>query len=344
MKKILFVSGRLGGGGAERVLTLIANQLLKKGYDASIIAFGEADEPYENKCPVTILRFKNLFDQLIKLRKSISKAAPDTIVAFEYHVGMKTIIAARGLHCRMVVSERSDPNTLNSQPLKRLLRNYLYGFADVVACQTDDARAYFPSPIRQKAHILCNPIKEGLPLWDYEQSQKTIVNFCRLEPPKNIPLLIEAFSIVHEKCPDYQLWLFGNGTEHDIIESIIKRKNLTQYIKLYPFCGNIHEIVRKCYMFVSSSDYEGVSNSMLEALAMGMPVVCTDCPIGGARMFIKSGHNGILVPPKDTGALASAMLELIGNPQKASNIASNAKKIYRQLSLEKITDKWIEIL
>lgn len=344
MKKVLFISGKLGGGGSERVLTLIANQLLKRGYDVSIITFCETDEPYENECPVTTLYFNNLFDQLIKLRKSILKTAPDTIVAFEYHVGMKTILAASGLHCRMIVSERSDPNTLNSQPLKRMLRNYLYRFVDVLACQTDDARAYFPDSIQKKAHILCNPIKEGLPLWDYKQSEKTIVNFCRLEPPKNIPLLIEAFSIVHEKYPDYQLWLFGNGTEHDIIEGIIKEKNLTQCIKLYPFCSNIHEIVRKCYMFVSSSDYEGISNSMLEALAMGMPIVCTDCPIGGAHMFIKSGHNGILVPPKNTEALASAMMELIGNTQKTVNIATNAKKIYEQLSLDKITDKWIEIL
>lgn len=344
MKKILFISGSLGGGGAERVLTLVANQLLKKGYDISIIAFMQSNEPYENQCPVTVLPFHNTIDQMRRLRKLIAQAKPDTIIAFEYHIGMKTILAAHGLPYRIIVSERSDPHTLDRQPLKKILRNFLYQFTDILVCQTEDAKKYFSHRIQQKAVVLCNPIKEGLPLWNHEESKKIIANFCRIEKAKNIPLLIDAFHTVYEKYPDFQLWLIGNGTESNAVIDLVKEKNLEKCVKLHPFSDDVHRIVRNCYMFVSSSDYEGISNSMLEAMAMGMPVVCTDCPIGGARMVIKNDYNGILVPPKDAAALASAMVELISNTQKAVRLANNAQKIYEQLSLDKITNKWIEIL
>lgn len=198
MRNITFVSGRLGGGGSERVLTLVANQMRRDGYNVSIIAFGQMDKIYDNECPVTILKFTNDFNQIVALRKEIKKQQPNIVIAFEYYVGMKTVLATRGLGIKVVVSERNDPHKLDTQPLKKHLRNVLYGWADTIVCQTDDAKAYFSKKIQNKAVVICNPIKNGLPLWSGEQSH-TIINYCKLEKQKNLPLLIDSFGIVKDR-------------------------------------------------------------------------------------------------------------------------------------------------
>lgn len=95
-------------------------------------------------------------------------------------------------------------------------------------------------------------------------------------------------------------------------------------------------------MFVLSSDYEGISNSMIEALAMGIPVISTDCPAGGSRMYIKNNENGILVPVGDKKALAEAMMKLAGNPEFAKQLSVNALKVKEQYALEKIADRFLE--
>lgn len=345
MKKIVFVSGRLGGGGSERVLTIVANQLKSKGYDVSIIAFGETAEPYENSCPVTILKFTNDFNQIASLRAAIKEIGADVVIAFEYYVGMKSVIAAFGMkNVKVIVSERNDPHKLDSKPIKKLLRNYLYSKADVLVCQTEDAKSYFSKKIQQHAVVICNPIKQNLPKWNAQQHKNIIVNFCKLEKQKNLPLLILAFSDVHKVHPEYALHIYGDGNEKENLMELISQNNLDEFIDIKPFAKNIHEIVSDCALFVSSSDYEGISNSMLEAMAMGMPIVCTDCPIGGARMVIQDGINGVLVPVNDREALAKAIIEVIDNTEHALQMANNAFKVNELYSIRTIMEQWCKIL
>ena len=339
MKNITFVSGRLGGGGSERVLTLVANQMRRDGYNVSIIAFGQMDKVYDNECPVTILKFTNDFNQIAALRKEIKKQSPNAVIAFEYYVGMKTVLATRGLGIKVVVSERNDPHKLDAQPLKKYLRNLLYGWANTIVCQTDDAKTYFSNRIQKKAVVICNPIKNGLPLWSGEQSH-TIINYCKLEKQKNLPLLIDSFGVIKDKYPDWSLEIYGEGSEKQKLIDLIKSKGLQESVKIYPFAENIHEIAATKYMFVSSSDFEGISNSMLEAMAIGMPVVCTDCPIGGAKMVIENGRNGLLVDTGNKTELANAMDSLIRDCDMAIKMAKNANKIRDSYALPSITKAW----
>lgn len=339
MKNVTFVSGRLGGGGSERVLTLIANQMRRDGYNVSIIAFGQMDKAYDNECPVTILKFTNDFNQIAALRKEIKKQVSDVVIAFEYYVGMKTVLATRGLGIKVIVSERNDPHKLDAQPLKKFLRNLLYGWANAIVCQTDDAKAYFSSRIQKKATVICNPVKNGLPHWSGEKSH-TIINYCKLEKQKNLPLLIDSFGLIKDKYPDWNLEIYGEGSEKQKLLDLIESKGLQDSVKIYSFAENIHEIAATKYMFVSSSDFEGISNSMLEAMAMGMPVICTDCPIGGAKMVIENGRNGLLVNTGNKAELASAMDSLICDYDMTIKMAENAKKIRDRYALPSITKEW----
>lgn len=344
MKKIVFVTGCLGGGGSERVLTLVANQLRKRNYDVSIIAFSKRQQEYENECPVTVLKFTNDFSQIAALRKTIKEKAPDSVVAFEYYVGMKTVLATRGLAVKVVVSERNDPHMLDGQPLKKILRNFLYALSDTLVCQTDDAKAYFGPWTRAKTVVIPNPIKDGLPHWNADTHRRVILNFCRLEKQKNLFLLLDAFKAFWHSHPEYSLEIYGEGSEKKALEMKIKKEGLQANASVYPFSENIHDIAANCAVFVSSSDYEGLSNSMLEAMAIGMPVVCTDCPIGGAKMVMQNETNGYLVPTGDAVALQKAICKMIEEPENAKKMAACAAKIRETLSIDRIVDQWEKLI
>ena len=97
-------------------------------------------------------------------------------------------------------------------------------------------------------------------------------------------------------------------------------------------------------MFVSSSDYEGLSNSMLEAMAIGLPTVCTDCPVGGARMVIRDGENGLLVPVGDREALAAAMCRVADDRALAETLSQNGRTLREKLSIGVIADEWERLI
>lgn len=344
MKKIIFVANRLGGGGAERILILLANSLHSQGYETVIISLNKNVQSYKTDLPVIELDSTSGKQQIRQIRHEIKKINPDTVVAFEYHVAIKVVTATLGMRCRLVVSERNDPHKLDSQLIKRILRDFAYLHSDILVCQTNDAKAYFSKRIQKKSVVILNPITDNLPEWNLENHNKTIINFCRLEKQKNIPLLLEAFSEVHDKHSDYSLAIYGSGSEEQNIQQLIVDMNLSNCVSLAPFASNIHEIAAQSAMFVSSSDFEGLSNSMLEAMAIGMPVVCTDCPIGGARMVIQDKVNGSLVPVRDKNALADAMLWMIEHSNESIECSREARKIKMLLSKDKIIGEWMKII
>lgn len=346
-KKIAFVSNRLYGGGSERVLVTIANSFAEKEYDVSIISFQDSKKCYaisEKIRVFTLENEKSKLKRIVKIRNLIHQIKPDVVIAFEYFVNIQVILACLGLNVRVIVSERNDPAREGGQFPKSLFRNISYLFCDVLVCQTPDAKDYFPKSIQKHASVIPNPIKEGLPEpWRGERNRE-IVNFCRLEKQKNLPLLIDAFEMFHKKHPDYILKIYGDGTERESLLQYIHDKNLQDFVILHPAVSDIHERILKSAMFVSSSDYEGLSNSMLEAMAIGLPTICTDCPCGGARMMIQDMENGLLVQINDSQKLCEAMCAIVDEPELAQKLSSNSIRLKEALSVEKIVEMWEKLL
>lgn len=347
-KKLLFIANSLGNGGAQRVIGLVASSIKNDGFSVKLLCINKIEKEYSfegldvhylNTQSVSIKKSK----RIKLLRKFLRRDKPDVIVSFEYFLNMDTIIAARGLKSKIIVSERNDPAQQKDRKVVNFLRDYLYRKADVLVCQTPDAKSYFSPKVQKHTVIIPNPIKPNLPLY-HGQNSKTIINFCRLEKQKNLPLLIDAFELLHKQDSKVKLAIYGDGTERDHLLTIVKDKRLEGSVSINPATMEIHEIAASCKMFVSSSDYEGLSNSMLEAMAMGMPVVCTDCPCGGARMVIESEENGMLVPVKDLQALVGTMKRVLMDEELATKISTNALKIKDELSQEKITGEWYGLL
>lgn len=351
-KKVAIAIPNLGMGGAERVASELANQYVKNGIDVSIILLDDNDIYYQldDRIKVTFIDynkekstvFRNI-ERIRKFRKFVKDNSIDIVISLLTSANFLAILSTRRTNAKVYVSERNDPNSV-SKKIKRI-RNFLYRFADGAIFQTHGAKEYFPNRIQKKSTVIGNPIKENLPQWDsVEEHNKTIVTAVRLEKPKNIPMLIEAFNKVKVLHDDYKLIIYGDGMEYDNIKEQITKLNLEEYVLLKGKCNNWHDEAIKSTMFVLSSDHEGMSNSLLEALAMGMPVVSTDHPIGGARAVIDSGKNGFLVPVKDSDSLANAMMKLIESKELQIRFSNEAKKISDEMSVEKISEKWLEYI
>lgn len=276
---------------------------------------------------------------------------PDmAVIAFSQPAMPIAVLATADLPNRLVISERADPNRLMKKRYGKPFIEKYYTRADAVVFQTEDAKAVYPEAVSAKGTVISNPLKANLPEPYHGERNKNITTFCRISNQKNLPLLVDAFAKVHVDHPDYVLRIIGDAPNDEgeqvlkTINKMIADYNINESVKLEPFSANVHEKIIKDAMYVNSSDYEGISNAMLEAMANGMPVVCTDCPIGGAKATITDGENGLLVPIKDADALADAINRIISDKALADKLSQNASLLRDDLSLDKITEKWIELL
>lgn len=260
------------------------------------------------------------------------------------------LLAAQDLPNIVIISERADPNRLMKKRYGKPFIEKYYTRADAVVFQTEDAKSVYPEAVSKKGTVIFNPLKDNLPQPYHGERNKNITTFCRISNQKNLPLLVEAFSQVHSKHPEYTLRIIGDAPNEEgkaVLQALNEQINelqLNESVKFEPFMKNVHEAIIKDAMYVNSSDYEGISNAMLEAMAIGMPVVCTDCPIGGAKATITDGENGLLVPIQNAEVLANAINRVVEDTELADKLSQNASQIRNELSLDKIIEKWMQIV
>lgn len=341
---IVFLCNCLHNGGAQRVLVSIANYMAEHGYEVHIVAsFDNGSYPLHPSIQVRYIGEGQYWRFVRESRKEIKRLQPKAVIAFEYFFDLLASMACMGLKTFVIGSERNDPARVGSGIIKDRIRNFLYRFLDVLVCQTPDAKAYFPDYIQRKTVVIPNPLKPNLPVKETKDRLKEVVTFCRLNVQKNLPMLLQAFKIFHDTHTDYKLKIYGDGEEKVHLDKLIGELSLKSCVEIYPAEDNVHNKVIDAAMFVLPSDYEGLSNSMLEAIAIGLPSICTDCPCGGARMIIKEGTNGKLIPVGDTNALIKAMTTLADHPELGQFYSVEGQKLREELSVESISKKWISL-
>lgn len=344
----MFVSNAMANGGAARVISILAKALSERGSRVGIAVYSAFLEEYPLPKGIAKEYGPKGNSGVSKARRiawlrSVARRNPNAvIVAFEYFVNMQTLVACAGLPNRVVVSERNDPARVGSEFPTGWLRERLYRRADLLVCQTDEAASYFSDKVKKR--VILNPLKEGLPTPYRGVRRKAVVTFCRLERQKNLPMLIHAFSQFHDAYPDYALEIYGDGKERETLTSLIDNLGLAGVAKILPGRLDVHSVVRDAAMFVLPSDYEGLSNSMLEAMAIGLPVICTDCPCGGARMVIEDGENGLLIPVGDEAALLDAIVRLASDSTPMAKLSQNAVALREKLSASKICSEWMRVI
>lgn len=354
MKEIIIVTISLGNDGAERVLTELATEWLNKGHLVTVIQTHANRYGCEYYLPEGInkiyiqVNYKNKILRILKesmeLIKILRKHPNATALSFLSASSLILAIASIFTKNRVIFSERNDPSRVPVGKGQQLMRDLAFNFADCCVFQTEDAKKHFNKKIQSKGIIIPNPINGSLPEIYEGERKKIIVTACRLHPQKNLKMMIDAFQMLSEIYSDYKLVIYGQGILEQDIREYIRYKKMDDCVLLPGFEKNIIEKIADCTMFVSSSDYEGISNSMLEAMAMGLPVVVTDCPIGGARMMIQDNENGLLVPVGDTTKLFLAMKRIIEDNSLASRLSRNASKIRNAIPLSVIAERWLELM
>lgn len=297
------------------------------------------------------LSFISEYSGEIKALRKIFKNNPDAaVISFLQPSIPMTLLASRGLGNRVVISERGNPERLMKKRYGYKFIEKYYKRADAIVFQTQDAKKIYPPEIAVKGTVIFNPIKEDLPLPYTGERDKYITTFCRISRPKNLPMLVKAFHFFAKEHEDFRLKIIGDAQNEDDkrvlddVKKCIRNLDIEDKIDFIPFNSNVHQMILKDAVYASSSDHEGMSNAMLEAMAIGMPVVCTDCPIGGARAVIKNGENGFLTEVGNSEEMCEAFKKIVTNKTLSDKLSENAAKIREELSLENTAKKWMELL
>lgn len=353
MKRIVFLCHGAGNGGAERVITTLAGEFSNRNYLVELITTNESKNDYKLNPKIHHTRilsvkrspFLRTLDRLTKLRRYIKKINPDCIISFSSIPNMQIIIASLGLKSKVVISERTDPSKYPTTKVGRTLRLFLYPLADTIVFQTNEAKNYFPKAIQRLSKVIPNPIRNDLPNPNMGSKEKKIVGIGSLGEQKNWDVALDAGKLFFKEHPDYIMDIYGEGPFKNKLQKKIDDDILLKgRVNLKGFSIKAVEEMTTAKMYISSSDYEGISNAMLEALAVGTPVICTDCPVGGARMFIKNGENGFLYPVGDYVTLANKMKILAEDDEMCKLFSTNSIKIRKELNLDKIVSRWEETI
>lgn len=347
---IVIVTSKLASGGAERVTSVLANELVQQGHRLKIVTILGDDVKYKideriRYAPIIVKNQNKVLrvtERFILLRREIVEFKADVVFSLATENNIYSILSTMLLNIRVIVSERNDPNNDPKSKAVRKLRDIIYNFGKGFIFQTPEAMEYFNKRIQERSCVIPNPVV-AIPFERKSMSErKGIVAACRLDEQKNLEMMIEAYANLSEKHLDVNLTIYGVGEKHADIVKLIEEKGLKDRVCLPGFSADLKREMNNYAVYLSTSSYEGISNSMLEAMALGLTVAVTDCPIGGSRLAVNNLKNGMLFGVNEMEGCVKALDYLLSRPDERERMGNNATKIVDEWSAAKIATKWVE--
>ena len=347
--KILFFIGTLTEGGAERVVSTLANKLVERNFDVEILKYYKSENFYKlnDKVITNSIEEKtnttNKISNIKYLRKYIKDNA-DIVISFLAPFNIYSLISNIGNNVPIIVADRNDPRRIPSNFLMRKLRDLLYRNADGVVLQTNNNLSYFSETVQKKSTIIYNPfdLKESKGIALETKKDNIIVNVARLEKQKNHILLIKAFNEIKDEFDDYKLVIYGEGNYKNELIQYINELKLSDRVILAGEHNDIINKIKSSKLFVLSSDYEGMPNSLIEAMCIGLPVISTK--VSGSNELIEDGKNGLLVDINNKDELVKAMKKMLKDNDYSNSLANNATRICEIVDSNIVVDKWIDFI
>lgn len=364
--KILFCINSLVKGGAERVLANLANELSRNN-EVSIITLINYDEEYKlnnninlikidkrrtnpykkkSKLEKILKKIPKLIIRTINIKKQIKNINPDVIISFLPEISFLVLLNKRKSD-KVIISVRNDPKIEYSSKLYNYLMRKLYPKADGFVFQTIEAQEYFKDKIKCKTCVIHNPINDSFIIEEFnkgKERKKEIVSVGRLTKQKNFDLLIEAFAGLSKEYIDYKLIIYGEGELRKKLERKIDDLKLSDRVFLPGITNDVKKEIKNSSIFVLSSNYEGMPNALMEAMALGLPVISTDCPCGGPKELIENNVNGILVEVNNKTQLLCAIEKILSNEKIMDELGNQARNISKTHNIERINEKWINYI
>jgi glycosyltransferase involved in cell wall biosynthesis len=368
--KLSFVTANLGAGGAERVTSLLANQFCQKGYDVEIVFFRDRLIFYELDDRVKIIvigekcQSNAMWRKMLWLRSYVKKEKPDVVIPFRVSVYCITILSLLGLSVPIIASERIDPHIPDSY--WTCLRKLLLPFVKHLVVQTEYIKSYYPKFIQKKTTVIPNPVRgevfispnglqvQGANAVSSVQSSNTpiegkgqeklnrIISVGRLYPQKNQEMMIRAFAKIADEFPHWQLVIYGEGPLRAELEFLVSSFKLQNRVLLPGRTEHVIEELRKSKIFCMSSDYEGMSNAVVEAFCVGLPIITTK--VSGTEDFINDGENGFLLDIGDTDGMEKAMRILMSNDVLRRRMGEKSRSEADQFEMKRIFQQWVDVV
>lgn len=337
----------MGKGGAERVISILGKHYAEKGWRVSIAMLLHNIIEYTLPPEINTINLSDKrgikigFNKVIsKLKRLVESEKPDVVIAFMAQNILLTWIAIKGKEVPFIVSERIDPAQVKRNLIFKRVLNKIYKKASIVVFQTRRAQEYFDEEIQSNSRIISNPI--NVLTKKTPNPEHKIVSVGRMTEQKNQSMLIKVFKSIHDKYPNYKLIIYGDGPLRDVLEAETKKLKLCDSVYLPGISNNIHEDISDAEMFVLPSNYEGLSNALMEAMSMGLPSISTNC--AGSDEIIENGKNGLLVPVGDEKKLYDAIERLILDKELRETISKESSKSMVKYSAQNIIRLWDETI
>lgn len=337
--KIMFSVYTLAGGGAERVISILSDNLSNLGFDVSLILVKRVQDEYYINPKVKIYTIENFgyrcqegnklsrtYKRVEILRGILKENKPDYIFAFLGNMIRDVYVASVGTGVRVIGALRVNPQ--NMSKFDRFCLNYVFDHCAAVFLQTYSQKKFISKKAEKRSFVVPNPVNseiiEAGKEKEYNATMNKIVTCGRLSPQKNHKMLIEAMIQVHQLHSKVRLEIYGSGSEESSLKDLIQQKNADSYIFLKGRSNNVIEILLQADIFVLSSNYEGMPNALMEAMAMGLPCISTDC-LTGPRELIGENERGILVEIDHISAMVDAICILVEKPSLGIEYGQNAR-------------------
>jgi GalNAc-alpha-(1->4)-GalNAc-alpha-(1->3)-diNAcBac-PP-undecaprenol alpha-1,4-N-acetyl-D-galactosaminyltransferase len=364
-RRIVLLVGEMAVGGAERVAATLANAWTSRGTEVWLVPtyLGSRTIKYALRDEVELAFLADRMESMPAgrrrwalhkaqaLRNLVVELQPDVVVSFLSNVNALAILALAGLHVPLVISERTDPASGRELHwMLHITRRVLYQFATRLVVQTPSARDRYRERILRMppTDVIPNPLSselERMPVRaDHPDRGGTIMAMGRLTPSKGFDILVRAFGREFANRPEWQLSIWGEGPLRESLDALIRDLGLTERVHLQGLTMEPWMALARGQIFALPSAYEGFPNAMLEAMALGVPVVAFDCP-SGPRELSAGGSAAVVIALGDERALGSELLRLANDATArralGSRAAAHARAAYSESS---VLARWDETL
>ena len=353
MNKILIVLPKLSAGGTERAAAILANYLVQKKIEVTVLVMFKREVYFKLNPKVKLIEPENYRDKYGKtlsfplllwyLRKNIKTEKPDTVLCLGYI--LLTVTMAIGINTKVIISGRSSPDRIRFPKSKVITRFYhscysLFKFRiDGIIAQTNYAKEVYQKKYNCPIVVIPNFLREIKEFNHVKKNQIITLGRCVFE--KGQHFLLEAFAKIN--APNWKLVIVGDGPLLDDLKTQAESLNIAARVEFCGFQKDVDYYLTQSKIFGFTSIIEGYPNGLIEGMANGLAPVCFNCVAGPSDIII-DGKNGFLVPVEDTILFAERLQNLVDDSILLDKIATEASKIKQTNELNLLAEKYKEFL
>lgn len=348
--KIVFLIGSLEFGGAERTVLYLSSYLAEHGDEVIIyamtntvnymlnpkikIVYGNLPTEH-NSC---LRRYANIVHRTIAINHAIKKEKPELVFCIMASMA-KYLMLDKHRKYKLIVSERTNPKYVPSGQYE--LEKKIFKRADGIIFQTERAKENFKGLPEEKSTVIPNAVgNEYVAEAEWKaDGRNAIAAIGRLSAEKDYPVMIKAFHLFLSTHPGFTLEIYGVGGEKEKIEKCIAEYGMENVVIMQGVCRDAIKRISDARCYLLTSVCEGMPNTLMEAMAIGMPCISTDCEYGPAEL-IRNGENGLLVPVGDAKAISEAIGRMVDDRKFAAKCGRNARKILETNSIENVCSRY----